>query len=131
MPPYEIKYAGDSDRTQWDGYVRKHANASLFHMFRWGDVIRRTYGHATYYLMLMSRSAKLDAASERIGEEGRCSAESIVGVLPLIHLKHAFFGNCLVSLPFFDAGGILADCREGFPFLNGMDLLFGRDCRLR
>jgi FemAB-related protein (PEP-CTERM system-associated) len=76
--------------------------------------------------MLMSSGAKLDAASERIGEEGRCSAENIVGVLPLIHLKHAIFGNCLVSLPFFDAGGILADCREAEECLLAEAFRLGR-----
>ena len=32
-----------------------------------------------------------------------------VGILPLVHLKHFLFGNSLISLPFFDMGGILAD----------------------
>jgi FemAB-related protein (PEP-CTERM system-associated) len=39
-------------------------------------------------------------------------ARTVVGVLPLVHLKHRIFGNSLVSLPFFDGGGILADSRE-------------------
>ncbi len=111
MPTYKIKYAGNSDRTLWDGYVRKHVNASLFHMFGWRDVIRRTYGHATYYLMLMARDAGVDAAPQ-CTDAARNSGEGILGVLPLVHLKHAIFGNCLVSLPFFDGGGILADSRE-------------------
>jgi FemAB-related protein (PEP-CTERM system-associated) len=33
----------------------------------------------------------------------------VVGILPLIHLKHFLFGNKLISIPFFDLGGILAD----------------------
>jgi FemAB-related protein (PEP-CTERM system-associated) len=33
----------------------------------------------------------------------------IVGILPLVHLRHPLFGNNLVSLPFFDTGGILAE----------------------
>ena len=35
-----------------------------------------------------------------------------MGVLPLVHLKSALFGNSLVSMPFVDGGGILADARE-------------------
>jgi len=125
MPAYKIKYAGNSDGALWDGYVRKHLNASVFHMFGWRDVIRRTYGHATYYLMLMPRDAGVDAASERT-EAGGNSAESILGVLPLVHLKHAIFGNCLVSLPFFDGGGILADCREAEECLLAEVIRLGR-----
>src|SRR6267143_3996879 len=125
MPTYKIKYAGNSDGALWDGYVRKHLNASVFHMFGWRDVIRRTYGHATYYLMLMPDDAGVDAASERTEARGN-SAESILGVLPVVHLKHAIFGNCLVSLPFVDGGGILADCREAEECLLAEVIRLGR-----
>jgi hypothetical protein len=37
---------------------------------------------------------------------------SIVGILPLVHLKHFIFGNHLVSMPYFDSGGVLADDDE-------------------
>ena len=37
------------------------------------------------------------------------STTSIAGVLPLVHIKHLFFGNQLISIPFFDYGGVLAD----------------------
>jgi len=80
-------------------------------MFGWGDVIRRTYGHAIYRLMLTARDAGGDAAPQS-ADAGRSRGESVLGVLPVVHLKHALFGNCLVSLPFLDAGGILADCRQ-------------------
>jgi len=33
----------------------------------------------------------------------------ILGVLPLVHFKHVISGNALVSLPFVDGGGIIAD----------------------
>jgi serine/alanine adding enzyme len=93
LPSCHIKHAGDSDRAAWDGYVRKHADGNLFHLFGWSDVMRRAYGHATYYLMLLS-------------------GQTVRGVLPVVHLRHAIFGNGLVSLPFLDGGGILADDRE-------------------
>ena len=35
--------------------------------------------------------------------------ESAFGILPLVHLSHFLFGNSLISIPFFDMGGILAD----------------------
>ena len=111
MSIYRIKYADSSDRTPWDGYVRKHVNATLFHMFGWRDAIHRAYGHRTYYLMLMAGDRGVDVSPGGASARGH-SAESICGVLPVVHLKHAIFGNCLVSLPFLDGGGILADCRE-------------------
>ena len=36
----------------------------------------------------------------------------IAGILPLVHLKHFLLGNTLVSMPFFDLGGVLADDAE-------------------
>lgn len=107
MSAYEIKYAGATDQALWDGYVRRHAHASLFHLFGWGDAIRKTYGHATYHLMLMARGP----AGEGV-LRGAEAAGHVAGVLAVVHLKHALFGNCLVSMPFSDAGGILADSRE-------------------
>ena len=125
LATHQIKYAGDSDRELWDGYVRKHPDASLFHMFGWRDVIHRTYGHATYYLMLRACDVGVDAAPRR-AEEWRHSAESIIGVLPLVHFKHIIFGNCLVSLPFVDGGGILASCREAEEILLSEVVGLGR-----
>jgi serine/alanine adding enzyme len=92
-PTYHIKHAGESDRAAWDAYVRKHAHGSLFHLFGWADVMRGAYGHAAYFLMLLA-------------------GQRVLGVLPVVHLRHAIFGNGLVSLPFLDGGGILADGRE-------------------
>jgi len=47
------------------------------------------------------------ASNRELGAKAR-----IVGVLPLVHLKHPIFGNSLVSIPFFDMGGILANDEE-------------------
>ena len=125
MSPYEIKYASNSDRESCDEYVRRRPDASLFHMFGWRDVIHRTYGHATYYLMLTARDGEVEAPPPR-AEGRRDSAESILGVLPVVHLKHALFGNCLVSLPFLDGGGILADCRKAEESLLSEVITLGR-----
>lgn len=97
QPSYRIKHAGESDRPTWDAYVRKHPDGSLFHLFGWADVMRGAYGHAAHFLMLLAEQEP---------------APRVLGVLPLVHLKHAIFGNGLVSLPFLDGGGILADGRE-------------------
>jgi serine/alanine adding enzyme len=112
MATHRIKYAGNPDRELWDGYVRKHARASLFQMFGWGEVIRRTYGHATYHLMLM--------------QGGRTDTGTVQAVVPLVHVHHPIFGNSLVSLPFFDGGGILADCREAEERLLAEAISLGR-----
>jgi len=111
IPAYKIRCAGNLDRDIWDTYVLNHPDASLFHRFGWREVIHGTYGHATYYLMLIACNRGVDAAARR-AQRWRRSAEGILGVLPLVHLKHMIFGNSLVSLPFLDGGGILADSSD-------------------
>lgn len=101
----QIRYAGSADRQRWDRYVRHHPDASVFHLFGWRDIIRKTYCHGTYYLM---------ACEDKIGAGGaeqRWETGNVLGVLPLIHLKNVIFGNHLISLPYLDVGGILSSSR--------------------
>ena len=110
MPACRLRHADGSDRGRWDGYVRGHPAASLYHLFGWGGVFRRVYGHATHYLMA------LDKADDRV-----------IGVLPLVHFKHAIFGNRLVSMPFVDGGGILASSSEAEYLLLAEAVRVGRE----
>jgi FemAB-related protein (PEP-CTERM system-associated) len=111
MSSFNIKYADDSDQATWDRYVQKYCNASLFHMFGWRNVFHETYGHSTYYLMVT----------------GGVGGTHVHGVLPLVHFKHAIFGNRLVSLPFVDGGGILAASREAEEILLTEAVRLGRE----
>ncbi|MCI0557583.1 MAG: GNAT family N-acetyltransferase [Nitrososphaera sp.] len=93
-------------------------------MFGWRDVIHNTYGHATYYVMACERED--DAGRENSEGPGK-STVNVLGVLPLVHLKHAVFGNYLVSLPFLDGGGVLADCRAAEQALLFEAIRLGRE----
>lgn len=105
--PLKIKYAGTHDRQLWDGYVRGQPQAGFVHMFGWREIIYKAYGHATYYLMAYEgNNDTAQSGSERPGYP----TAKILGVLPLVHLKHVIFGNHLISLPFLDGGGIIANC---------------------
>ena len=74
-----------------DDYVRRSREASVYHCSRWRKVIKESFGNRSYHLY--SRNAG-----------GRIS-----GILPLVHLKSILFGNMLVSLPYFNYGGVCAD----------------------
>lgn len=74
----------------WDGYLEANSHASVYHRHAFRSVVERTYGHAGCYFL---------------AREG----ERAVGVLPLFHVKSVFLGDSLVSLPFCDYGGVLAD----------------------
>jgi serine/alanine adding enzyme len=81
---------------QWDDYVIAHRDATCYHLTAWKRAVERAYGHRSCYFMAMSMSSV-----PRLNK--------VVGIVPLFRLKNFLFGNHLVSLPFCDYGGILAD----------------------
>lgn len=89
-----VRNYNEADRQLWDAYAMKSAGSSLYHLTAWKDVIEKTFGHKTYYLI----------AEDRKG--------NAAGVLPMVHLKSIYFGNFLVSLPYFNYGGVCADSTE-------------------
>lgn len=122
---YKTEYASHPDQELWDGYVQMHPDASLFHLYGWRKVIQETYGHATYYLMLMACDNTVDVTPGNV-PVGRYTEKSIQGVLPLVHFKHPLFGNSLVSMPFMDGGGILASDKAAADILLSEVIELGR-----
>ena len=82
---------GPADAERWDRFAHASPAASLYHLYGWRDVVEDTFAHPTFYLSALSGDAQ------------------IAGVLPLVHLKSRVFGNMLVSVPFFNYGGICAE----------------------
>lgn len=74
-----------------EAYVARHPAASIWHRPSVSTFIDKTYGHKIRYLCAYN--------SER----------EIVGVLPVAQLNSRLFGNFLVSMPYFNYGGVLAD----------------------
>ncbi len=73
---------------QWNSYLREFHAGSLFHRWEWQQVYE-VYGLRFHRL-----------AALRDGK--------VVGVLPLVWQRSRLFGNQLVSLPWFDAAGVMA-----------------------
>lgn len=94
-----IRFCAENDRENWDAYAGAHPNASCYHLSAWGAVIRKAYSHTTYYLLAIDNITSSDNGH-------------VIGILPLIHMKHFLFGNTLVSMPFFDMGGMIAEDEE-------------------
>ncbi len=87
-----------SYRDAWDGYVRANPNSTCYHLIGWKDIIEKSFGHRTWYLLSHDTTG------------------SINGILPIVHLKSVLFGSFGISLPFFNYGGVCADndeaCRD-------------------
>jgi len=75
---------------EWDEYVDRHPEASVYHSWAWREIFGLAFGHDTLYLA------------------ARTHDRTLAGVLPLVLFRHPVFGRYMVSLPFVNYGGILA-----------------------
>jgi FemAB-related protein (PEP-CTERM system-associated) len=82
-----------NNSSSWDNYVNNNQYSSIYHRFGWKRVIEKTFNHSSYFI-----AAEKDY--------------KICGVLPLFLIKSRIFGSYLVSLPFIDSSGILADTQN-------------------
>lgn len=76
----------------WDEYVCKK-QASIYHYSRWSQLIKMVFGHESHYLMAVEN-------------------EKVVGIFPLVQLKSLLFGNFMISMPYFNYGGVVADTQK-------------------
>lgn len=81
------------DEAAWNAYVEGHPDACGYHLWRWRAIFEDVFGHRTHY-----------AAAMRGGR--------IAGVLPLVLFDSRVFGRFVVSLPFVNYGGVVADDDE-------------------
>jgi FemAB-related protein (PEP-CTERM system-associated) len=132
-----INKLSEEDHTAWDAYVHNHPKSNLYHLSGWKTVIEKTYGHRTYYLMAVdTQSSALSTQSLDLGPKSSAPSTQhldlspqhsiIVGILPLVHMRHFIFGNKLVSIPFFDMGGLLADNQQVEKALLAEAIALGR-----
>lgn len=82
------------DGTTWDAFVASHPGSTNYHRYGWRQVLEQSFGHQTLYLA------------------ARDSAGAICGILPTVLMRSRLFGTFLVSLPFFNYGGLLCNDRE-------------------
>jgi serine/alanine adding enzyme len=79
-----------ADRERWQQFVDSHSDCTNYHRWGWKSVIEESFGWPTFYLM--------DVDERRVR-----------GILPLVSQKSLLFGNFLTSMPFLNAGGIVAE----------------------
>jgi len=85
---------GDRFLDQWRTYFDGSKVCTAYHHPRWKRVIQETFGHPVYRILAMDNSGE------------------VRGIFPCVHMKSLLFGNYLVSMPYFNYGGIAADCPE-------------------
>ncbi|MEE8167223.1 MAG: FemAB-like protein, partial [Myxococcota bacterium] len=75
---------------EWDAFVEAEPAGQLGHASAWARIVREAYGLTPVYL------------------EARDEQGAIAGILPLVRFRGLGGGLELVSMPFLDSGGILA-----------------------
>ncbi len=88
------------EKKRWDDYVFRHVGGAFSHLFAWGETLALTYG------LPLVRLAAINLQTSRI-----------CGVLPLIVFEPPGEEKRLISLPYTDAAGIIADNRESGDYL--------------
>lgn len=76
---------------EWDRFVEAHPSAHLSHASAWAKVFRNVYGLNAFYLAAIH------------------SDGTWCGVLPMVRVRSLLGRSQLVSLPYLDGGGILAN----------------------
>jgi FemAB-related protein (PEP-CTERM system-associated) len=82
-----------------DAYVRAHPAGSIWHSTGTTRFIEATSGHQTRYLCALDENNR------------------VIGVLPLVRMKSRLFGDFIVSVPYFNYGGVLANHRKAADLL--------------
>lgn len=85
-----IRQITHSESQKWDDYVLNHSQSQQSHLYHWRQIIEKCFGHSTFYLI-----------DETDG--------TIQGLCPLVLQKSSLFGTHLISLPYLNIAGILAE----------------------
>ena len=83
----------NSPPTGWNSYLTRWGYDGFHCRTEWANVFATAFRHRPYFLW--------------VEQEKR-----IVGVLPLMHISGPIFGSFLVSQPYLNTGGVLADSEQ-------------------
>jgi FemAB-related protein (PEP-CTERM system-associated) len=98
----------ETSAASWSEYVANHPSATGYHDWPWRDVFQDAFGHTPVYFS--------------VRRDGR-----IAGVLPTVLVRSWLFGRSLISMPFVNYGGVLADDVSAERALWDAAIAFGRE----
>ncbi|MBM4340819.1 MAG: FemAB family PEP-CTERM system-associated protein [Deltaproteobacteria bacterium] len=133
-----IKELTKADIPKWEKYVNENPCATFYHRIEWKEIIEKSFGHKTYYLIALQPSKSTNSSTAapqhetfnsqlvtcnsepvtrnpQLVTEDSCTlrdSERVVGILPLVHIKSLIFGSIFCSMPFLNLGGVCADNSE-------------------
>ena len=120
----KVKELGQNDIPQWENYIAESPKATFYHRLEWKNIIEKSFGHKTYYLMAVRCTDNKSCSDSQTSTNQINSAmrhapcamqesEKVVGILPMVHIRSLLFGSIFCSMPFLNFGGVCADDDEG------------------
>lgn len=85
-----VRVVSDLSDARWDAYVNGHPAATVYHQAAWARLLARVFRHDLQMLAAMVHG-------------------HVTGVLPIVGFRSRVFGTFVVSLPFVNYGGVLAN----------------------
>lgn len=85
-----IELAKGNDRALWESFLLENKLCHHAYNWSWQYIIKNVFKHKPFYL---------------IAKEGN----KLSGIAPLFNVKSKLFGNSLISIPYLNAGGIIAN----------------------
>lgn len=76
---------------RWNDYVSSNPRCTVYHRYEFKTIIQRAFQQTPHYLLALN------------------TEEHIVGILPSVQLNSRLFGNFIISMPYFNYGGPIAD----------------------
>jgi FemAB-related protein (PEP-CTERM system-associated) len=94
IPGKTVRSAEQCDAPAIDDFIARNDGTSLYHGYGWCSIIQECFHHECHYFLCKEGDRK------------------ILGILPVVHMKSMAFGNLMVSMPYFNYGGVCADDEE-------------------
>lgn len=105
-----VRCAGDGDSRAIGDFLAGNDKASLYHAYDWCSVIQKSFSHECRYILCEDKDRK------------------ILGVLPIVHMKSMLFGNLMVSMPYFNYGGVVSDDEDTRDLLIEESVRIAKEC---
>jgi FemAB-related protein (PEP-CTERM system-associated) len=90
LSTFTYRLLAEADFPAWDRFVERQERASVYHLSIWRRILAEAFGKR-WYLIAAFQDGMIRAG------------------LPLVHMQSRLFGNFLVSMPYFNYGGLLAE----------------------
>lgn len=87
----KVRLANSKDSAAWNKFITNYHPEHHAHLWSWKRVFENSFGHKCYYLIAENES------------------NTICGILPLVLINSLLFGRSLISLPYLNGGGLLAE----------------------